>query len=575
MATLSKYDEVIAKGTVTAASERAYLSNQLLLLATYSGYESSSINSDTDKYLQAVQALCTTDVVKIKSGRYVDNKLKNAFFKELVLLFKDETFPLIEIKFLFYLAELFNQNKDWKSDFSLAVIDVTNRDKQGHFFYNRLKLSLQKMYVKPSTKGEWAFFYTKERLDFTKFTSQQLKTINLIFKHKNKFNIQEWEYLEIIINSCVIHYDNRAKFVKAIVLFFENGFPFLKNYNPKNVFYFVMWLCHSTQIRISNEYFDIGYNSRFNKLVRKLCHNTRNENWKNFINTPFCQVINFLPEQMLYDATKYPLQLIILLASGGNIRQYKFGIPMTKKMAHLYQQNPDYVYSLVSALGGSSNFAKFLSTKIFKEALYPTERSNIVRNFEAYTSFLKKIVLWEKDLIAYAKDNEKTFLEFMKQLFGYISHLIQDEPNFNLKGRTSASFIRLTEEYYEELLRARYSRLNVHKVWKGADYKEFESKDGLYKIIQITTFQELVSEGQVMNHCVGGYSGRCYIGALSIWSLRKKLKNETWKSEVTMEILNDRKIVQAKAKFNSTPENRFLSIIKEWSKRENLTFVKC
>ncbi len=574
MATLSKVDGVIAQGTVTAASERAYLSNQLMALAN-GGYKTPSKNPDTNRYLETVKALCTTDVVKIKSGRYVDEKLKNAFFNELALLFKDERFPLIKPEYLFYLAELFNQNKDWKSDFSLAVCDVVYGKKQGHFFYNRLILSLQKMFVKPSSTGEWDFFYTKERLDFSKFTSQHLKTIKLVFKKKNKFTLQEWEYLEVILNSCTIHFDNRPKFVKAIILFFENGFPFLKNHNPNNVFYFVMWLCHSTQIEIYYQHFEKGYNSRFNKFVRAFDHNCSDEIWKNFINTPFCQVINFLPKKMLFDATKYPISLIILLGSGGNIRRYKFGIPMTKKMAHIYQQHPDYVYALICSLGGDHDFAKFLSTRIIKEALYPSERSNIVRNFETYNLFLQKIVLWKNDLIDHARREEMLLLDFMKQLFGYIRHLIQDEPNFNLRGRTSASFIRLVVEYYEELGLTRFPQYSKYKVWKGADYNDFESENGLYKIIQITTLTELRREGQVMSHCVGGYSRRCSIGALSIWSLKKMLWNKTWKSIVTMEISNCRKIVQAKAKFNETPDDNYLKIIKDWAKRENLTFVRC
>ena len=45
--------------------------------------------------------------------------------------------------------------------------------------------------------------------------------------------------------------------------------------------------------------------------------------------------------------------------------------------------------------------------------------------------------------------------------------------------------------------------------------------DGEFELIELTTPQALVAEGEAMHHCVGTYASRCEDGTSTIWSVRK------------------------------------------------------
>jgi len=156
MATLSYNDGVIAKGTVTSASERAYLSNQLLVLAD-GGYKTPSKNPDTNKYLETVQALCTTDVWKIKSGEYLNRRLKSTFFREVALLISDESIPMLSLKCLHYLAIYFNHKSHWKDQFAIVANSQNNSTTEGKYFYESIKKQIGLLERKP-TSPEQVYF---------------------------------------------------------------------------------------------------------------------------------------------------------------------------------------------------------------------------------------------------------------------------------------------------------------------------------------------------------------------------------------------------------------------------------
>ena len=161
-------------------------------------------------------------------------------------------------------------------------------------------------------------------------------------------------------------------------------------------------------------------------------------------------------------------------------------------------------------------------------------------------------------------------------MLGYISHLLRDEPDFNIQGRTLASFTRLARAFNEQNIRRRSPWLNSKLTWKGAAYKKWEEERNgkAYQIIQLMTGQALIDESAQLNHCVRGYAQRCHKNWCSIWSLQIKLGETFWKSLVTIEINNSKQIVQAKSSCNRIPKGEHLDIIKAWTKREGLKFVR-
>ena len=77
-----------------------------------------------------------------------------------------------------------------------------------------------------------------------------------------------------------------------------------------------------------------------------------------------------------------------------------------------------------------------------------------------------------------------------------------------------------------------------------------------------------------MGHCVGGYASSCINDRCSIWSLRKISDIGQELRIATLEIRTCGDIVQAKARYNKSPSDQYLAIIKDWAEREGLRFVR-
>lgn len=79
--------------------------------------------------------------------------------------------------------------------------------------------------------------------------------------------------------------------------------------------------------------------------------------------------------------------------------------------------------------------------------------------------------------------------------------------------------------------------------------KKLEFTCGEYIIIQPKSVEEIVAEGRILSHCVGGYADRHAHGLLSIMFLRKKAEPQT--PYYTIEVSNDYKIVQCRGYRNN------------------------
>ena len=81
------------------------------------------------------------------------------------------------------------------------------------------------------------------------------------------------------------------------------------------------------------------------------------------------------------------------------------------------------------------------------------------------------------------------------------------------------------------------------------DRKKLEFTCGEYIIIQPKSIEEIVAEGRVLSHCVGGYADRHAHGVLSIMFLRKKAEPQT--PYYTIEVSSGYKIVQCRGYKNN------------------------
>lgn len=281
------------------------------------------------------------------------------------------------------------------------------------------------------------------------------------------------------------------------------------------------------------------------------------------------QICYFLPKFMLWDIISLlnnitHRYLLAELANGKHIRKAEgCPFPFNKKMAHYFVNAPrgfnfdDAVwYGIIFGSRGN------------KQLL--TAFQNHFKNWQQNPALLKTLLLF------FTNAGKEAIKEEIPQLLGYLQHLWDENKKLILKGWTLASLRRRTAQWYEDINRRQLARIKQYGQvvsWKGANYRPLEIKveEQNYQIVQLTSSEALQKESLALKHCVSLYTGKCVNNSASIWSLQQ-LKNEVSISLVTIEINNNRKIVQAKGLMNANPSKRASAIIKMWAKREKLIY---
>lgn len=311
-------------------------------------------------------------------------------------------------------------------------------------------------------------------------------------------------------------------------------------------------------------------------LTLFLLGKTRTEPYRSFRHLPLGQIIRYLPGFMLWNIgyhLKISERRVLLqdLAEGKHVRNCSHcPAPFTKKMAHHFSQAPvssrfktAVWYGIICGLNGT-------------EKLIPVFQ----QHFGQWQGNMDLI----KTLLAFFQTpKHQVETEEVKRLFGYVDHLRQEGADCSLKGWTLNSLRRRSDRWHAQINFANRHRLqhgwSLEKVknalkesWTGANYLGYKALGEAveYHIIQLTTVQELLDEGQAMQHCVGSYVSSCQLAGTSIWSLRK-LKDGQVKRLVTIEVSKMHRIVQAKRKSNAAPQAFHWRLIRAWAKRENLS----
>lgn len=119
--------------------------------------------------------------------------------------------------------------------------------------------------------------------------------------------------------------------------------------------------------------------------------------------------------------------------------------------------------------------------------------------------------------------------------------------------KASAAVTALLDEKKMEQYRSRYEKLR----------KMYEYADGKYQIVVPLGIQDIVEEGKVLHHCVGGYAERHMKGATTILFLRKCEAPNT--RLVTVEVWDRNKcICKIHGLRNRNPSNEEKAFINEW-----------
>jgi PcfJ-like protein len=253
---------------------------------------------------------------------------------------------------------------------------------------------------------------------------------------------------------------------------------------------------------------------------------------------------------------------------------------LTPKEAHIFSnheyvdlrghcsQNEENIFYIWSAkvknLGGNSDLTL---------AICQFRRQNF-ENLAFWDAVLRFCVANESVLQRFYQEHANTY----SQLFGFLAHRRQEEGNrFDMKGRSLRAVMQQAENWYAQMRQASRTTHRPHLKWKGAAYKPYEltEDDLVYTITQLTDSAVLREESNVLHHCVWTYDEKCAFGACSIWSLRVSINAFNAKPIVTIEVDNNRRIIQAKSVRNAQPSPQHLAIIKEWAAREGIVFVRC
>lgn len=154
------------------------------------------------------------------------------------------------------------------------------------------------------------------------------------------------------------------------------------------------------------------------------------------------------------------------------------------------------------------------------------------------------------------------------------------KPKFKIAGKHFSTLARLAEEFFEKLA--------VDFGWQVSEWTpmmlpnrdwEFTEADaplkGKFKLIQLTTHEQLVKEGLRMDHCVATYLDNCQDGDCSIWSLRK-VNGDEEKPLATIELENSKMTLeQVRAFKNRRPKEEEIELIREWAKEIEVEFPEC
>lgn len=178
---------------------------------------------------------------------------------------------------------------------------------------------------------------------------------------------------------------------------------------------------------------------------------------------------------------------------------------------------------------------------------------------------MKKFIDWQIPEVLNHND--------LRELAGYITHLLRDVPDYSMKGRTLESFKRQAREFHENIRRLALLKdaEKLNATWQGAPYQDWNatSQAGIYSIVQIKKGSVLAEEGIKMSHCVYSYWQQCVIGGCSIWSFTVTDKSGSTKRIATIEERGGR-IVQVRGSYNQIIAEKLMQVVSAWAHREGL-----
>ena len=265
----------------------------------------------------------------------------------------------------------------------------------------------------------------------------------------------------------------------------------------------------------------------------------------------------------------------IHVGKGLNIRKaYGLPVELTKREAHFMMQSPrDFTVTQAIRYGQLLNIGANIH---FVKQIFRTRAGIDFTNndfwMSVYRWFLDNPML---DNEHYAPIVDWIYNQKFVNSMRIGDNWVPPQPNLSMKGRDANSTLKAVETWHKALGKQKGDASS----WNHSNISEFNYESGkgedkkIYRIYELTTKKELISEGHTMKHCVASYASTCAAGLNSIWSLEEYyLANKS--KLLTLQVDKNRQIVQARGKWNAKPSASERNLINMWCNQAGLTISK-
>jgi hypothetical protein len=167
--------------------------------------------------------------------------------------------------------------------------------------------------------------------------------------------------------------------------------------------------------------------------------------------------------------------------------------------------------------------------------------------------------------------------EYIQEVYDYmnVSHFFESK-NKSFKTKKIINILKDVRLFHNENLTHNslsYNNIPNEKFAKEVKKQTIINNGDVFEFIPLQSSKELFVEGYNMNHCVYNYAEACMFEGEVIYSLRKKIKNRTYLL-LTIEVDNNKRIVQVRGKDNRIPTLDEKEIIELWARKEGLILMQ-
>lgn len=282
-----------------------------------------------------------------------------------------------------------------------------------------------------------------------------------------------------------------------------------------------------------------------------------------------------------FSAKRSHQKWFIHIGTGHNIRTAE-GLPieLTRKMAHLYLQAPAtcsvltaFRWAQVQSLGGDKKLTDEIAGTILARRFKDNDFWLSVLRFFVNNPMLDRVHV--HPIIDYIW-NEKYVDLHDYDADGRMRNNGPAQPNFTMRGRTSASLLAQVDAWHRRLGMGIQSVGTSHwRRWTIADFRFVEGNrssgtECIWQIRELLSSKELVAEGRKQKHCVASYVASCSTGVSAIYTM-DFCDNDGERKLLTIEVHRKSRVVcQVRGKRNRLPTKTEASIVRRWAQVNNL-----